>query len=108
MSPFEREPHAGPLRTRRAAVIGRLRIIAPARSGCVTFIVQKASVRHLPAMSLAALSGGTLVPALLMLSPLAVMAASDCTDWKPAAKANGGNGKSGDGRSCPEPRPPLM
>jgi len=54
-------------------------------------------------MPFAALVGGTLAPALLMLSPLAVMAAKDCTDWKPVAKAAKDNG-----HPCKRPRMPLM
>ncbi|WP_196221741.1 hypothetical protein [Sphingobium sp. CAP-1] len=54
-------------------------------------------------MSFAAFLGGTVAPVLLMLSPFAVMAAKDCDDWKPAAKAV----KSKDA-SCTRPRPPLM
>jgi hypothetical protein len=55
-------------------------------------------------MPFAALFGGTIAPALLMLSPLAVMAASDCADWKPAAKAV----KGGTDSPCKRPRLPLM
>lgn len=55
-------------------------------------------------MPFAALFGGTFAPALLMLSPLAVMAASDCADWKPAAKAVKGDTDS----PCKRPRLPLM
>jgi hypothetical protein len=55
-------------------------------------------------MPFAALLGGTIAPALLMLSPLAVMAASDCADWKPAAKAMKGSNID----PCKKPRLPLM
>ncbi|MBV2149459.1 hypothetical protein KRZ98_14395 [Sphingobium sp. AS12] len=55
-------------------------------------------------MPFAALIGGTIAPALLMLSPFAVMAASDCADWKPAAKAVKGDKDM----PCKRPRLPLM
>ncbi|WP_188065472.1 hypothetical protein [Sphingobium sp. KCTC 72723] len=52
-------------------------------------------------MNLTALLGGTTVPVLLMLSPLAVLAAKDCTDGRPAAKAM-------QGKACKAPQLPLM
>ncbi|NML08700.1 hypothetical protein HHL08_00820 [Sphingobium sp. AR-3-1] len=61
-------------------------------------------MRHRRSMPFAALLGGTIMPLLLMLSPLAVMAASDCTRWHPVAKA----AKAGDGTSCTRHRLPLM
>lgn len=67
-------------------------------------MLQQASLRHHPDMPFAALIGGTIAPALLMLSPFAVMAASDCADWKPAAKAM----KGGKDMPCKRPRLPLM
>ena len=55
-------------------------------------------------MHFAALIGGTIAPALLMLSPFAVMVASDCADWRPAAKAV----QDSQGQPCKRPRLPLM
>ncbi|WP_140419375.1 hypothetical protein [Sphingobium sp. Z007] len=40
------------------------------------FIVQQASIRHRYGMPFAAFFSGTIMPLLLMLSPLAVMAAA--------------------------------
>jgi hypothetical protein len=54
-------------------------------------------------MSLAPFLDGTVAPALLMLSPFAVMATRDCDGWKPMAKAM----KSKDA-PCARPRLPLM
>jgi hypothetical protein len=68
------------------------------------FIVQQASMGHCYCMPIAALFGGTMMPLLLMLSPLAVMAASDCTRWHPVAKA----AKAGDRTACTRHRLPLM
>jgi hypothetical protein len=56
-------------------------------------------------MSFTHILGGTVAPALLMLSPFAVMATRDCDGWKPAAKAIRGVGKS---TPCARPRLPLM
>ena len=55
-------------------------------------------------MSIAAILGGTLAPVLLMLSPLAVMAAQDCTDWKWTATA----AKPSRATGCLPHRWPLM
>ncbi|MES2172491.1 MAG: hypothetical protein V4523_00940 [Pseudomonadota bacterium] len=55
-------------------------------------------------MPIAALFGSTIMPLLLMLSPLAVMAASDCTRWHPVADA----AKAGDRTACTRHRLPLM
>ncbi|KMS57074.1 hypothetical protein [Sphingobium cupriresistens] len=55
-------------------------------------------------MPFAAFFGGPIMPVLLMLSPLAVMAASDCTRWHPVADA----AKAGDRTACTRHRPPLM
>lgn len=74
------------------------------RCGSVTFIAQQASMRHMSIMPIALFLGGTLAPVLLMLSPLAVMATSDCTDWKPAAKAI----KTGKQAPCPRHLLPRM
>jgi hypothetical protein len=68
------------------------------------FIVQQASMRHRRSMPFAAFFSSTIMPLLLMLSPLAVMAASDCTRWHTVAKAT----KAGDRTPCTRHRPPLM
>ncbi|MCI4591295.1 hypothetical protein MOK15_14490 [Sphingobium sp. BYY-5] len=54
-------------------------------------------------MTFAAFLGGSFAPVLLMLSPLAVMAASDHADWKPAVRA-----MKGDPASCTPLHWPLM
>lgn len=73
-------------------------------TACVTFIAQQAWMRHLGPMSNPIFLGSTLAPALLMLSPLAVIAAKDCTDWQPAAKARKGDAPP----PCKAPPLPLM
>lgn len=65
---------------------------------------QQGGMRHRSCMSFASLFGGTVAPALLMLSPFAVMAAKDCDDWKPAAKAV----RNSDQAGCTRPPLPLM
>ncbi|MBJ7378635.1 MULTISPECIES: hypothetical protein [unclassified Sphingobium] len=82
----------------RAKAIDRLQFAT------VMFIVQQASIRHRYYMPFAAFFGGPIMPVLLMLSPLAVMAASDCTRWHPVADA----AKAGDRTACTRHRPPLM
>ncbi|MEG8223318.1 hypothetical protein OSJ57_22315 [Sphingomonas sp. HH69] len=61
-------------------------------------------MRHLVPMPNPIFLGSTLAPALLMLSPLAVIAAKDCTDWQPAAKARKGDTSP----PCKAPPLPLM
>tara|TARA_R110000868_G_scaffold79256_3_gene225577 strand:+ start:2041 stop:2376 length:336 start_codon:yes stop_codon:yes gene_type:complete len=73
-------------------------------TACVTFIVQQAWMRHLVPMPNPIFLGSTLAPALLMLSPLAVIAAKDCTDWQPAAKVRKGDTST----PCKAPPLPLM
>jgi hypothetical protein len=67
-------------------------------------MLQQGSIGHRYCMSIAAILGGTLAPVLLMLSPLAVMAAQDCTDWKWTAKA----AKPSRDTGCLPRRWPLM
>ena len=55
-------------------------------------------------MPFATFIGGTLVPVLLMLSPLAVMAAKDCAGWAPTARAVEG----GKQKACKKPILLLM
>lgn len=52
-------------------------------------------------MPLAARLCGTTVPVLLMLSPLIVLAAKDCAQPRPTAKAH-------PGKACKAARLPLM
>ncbi|MDI1296035.1 MAG: hypothetical protein PSY12_09160 [bacterium] len=54
--------------------------------------MQQARMVHFSAMPLAMLFGGTIAPILLMLSPLAVIAARDCGDWTLVARAAKGHG----------------
>ncbi len=65
--------------------------------------MQQAWMRHCYAMQFAVFLGGTLAPVLLMLSPFAVMAATDCTDGKPASLA-----VTDDKTPCTPPRWRLM
>ncbi|MCP1469053.1 hypothetical protein J3E64_000724 [Sphingobium sp. OAS761] len=55
-------------------------------------------------MSFALFLGGSVMPVLLMLSPLAVMATSECDDWKPAAWTV----RDKPAEPCARPRWPLM
>lgn len=73
-------------------------------TACVTFIAQQAWMRHLVPMPNPIFLGSTLAPALLMLLPLAVIAAKDCTDWQPATKAR----KDDASPPCKVPPLPLM
>jgi hypothetical protein len=55
-------------------------------------------------MPFAALFNGTILPLVLMLSPLAVMAAAPCADWHPLAKTVEAHGK----KPCTRHQLPLM
>jgi hypothetical protein len=66
-------------------------------------MLQQAWTRHYYYMPFAVFLGGGFAPVLLMLSPLAVMTASDCTEWKPAVRA-----VKGEKAPCLPPRWPLM
>ncbi|WP_200928333.1 hypothetical protein [Sphingobium sp. Leaf26] len=55
-------------------------------------------------MPFAAFFSGTILPLVLMLSPLAVMAAAPCTDWHPVVKAANAHGQ----KSCTRRQPPMM
>ncbi|MBZ9647554.1 hypothetical protein K9B33_08365 [Sphingobium sp. 3R8] len=74
------------------------------QSASVTFIVQQAWISHCYCMPFAAFFGGTFMPLMLMLSPLAVIAVSDCTRWHSVANAAKADGP----RPCTRHRLPLM
>ncbi|WP_311266885.1 hypothetical protein [Sphingobium sp. WCS2017Hpa-17] len=55
-------------------------------------------------MPFAAFFNGTILPLVLMLSPLAVMVAAPCTGWHPVAKA----AKTPGQKACTRHQPLLM